>query len=61
MNNGESKSPLEAILQEDLTQNNAARIKKLEESLINAHKRLDVQHNTINVLARKIKEQENKR
>ncbi len=54
-----SSSPLEQILQEDKNRSNTERIKILEGSLIAAHKRLDVQHNTIKVLARKIKELEN--
>lgn len=54
-----SSSPLEQILQEDKKRDHAARIKLLEESLIKAHDRLDVQNNTIKALARKIKELEN--
>ena len=55
------KSPLEQLLQDDQELTNAERIQSLEESLIDAHKRLDIQNNAIKVLARKIKELENSR
>ena len=51
-------SPLRDLLQEDSENRNLRRIEKLEKQLLAAHKRLDIQHNTILVLARKIKELE---
>ena len=53
-----TKSPLEEILQEDQEQSNTERIQKLEEFLLDAHKRLDIQSNSIDALARKIKKLE---
>jgi len=61
MSDSKTNSPLDQILQEDQEQINASRIQKLENSLIAAHKRLDIQNNTLKVLARKIKELENSR
>ena len=61
MSDSKTNSPLDQILQEDQEQINTSRIQKLENSLIAAHKRLDIQNNTLKVLARKIKELENSR
>lgn len=52
------KSPLDQILEEDREESNTLRILKLEESLIDAHKRLNIQHNTLQALARRIKKLE---
>lgn len=50
-----TKSPLEQILQEDEERSNTERIQILEKYLLDAHKRLNIQHGALKALARRIK------